>query len=384
MKSRLATLLTLVGLVAASCSSGNPIASVGAVTITDERVDAVYAAGDAAADFDCTLDFLIANEIYVEAARTRLGVTLSRDEIDEYVDSPPSHRVEDLAALGFAELSEDGLREQVRRWLLADRIVDQRVLADDALYAELVPADAPDGAAESPSEYIAPDDARAVLEDWVAEVVAEQDVAQVTVDPLFGSWTVEQLTSRDLCASAVLARVGEVGITEADVRALNDPQSPASQDEFIFELQFLISSELYVQEAAERFGIEVTDEEIESFIAAPPPHRVTALIQFQSTGRFSMDGVRAQVRRWILADEVVALLVRDDAEALQSIADDTGLTVAEIEADPLSYLSTQEANSIFNAWTTGIADAGEFVDVQVDPLFGTWDPVFRQLVPAGA
>jgi hypothetical protein len=383
VKSRFATALVVVGL-AAACSSGNPIATVGSVTITDERVDAFHAVGEAEGDFGCTLDFLISSEVFAEAARTRLGITVSGGDIDDYIEAPPPHRAAAMTDLTDADFSDEGLREQVRRWVLVDRVVDARLLADEALYAALVPADAPAAASDSPVPYLAPDDRRAVIDAWQAEFVAEDDVADVVVDPLFGSWTSDDLSARDACAAAVLARVGGVGITEADVNALNDPLFPPSPEEFIFELQFLISSELYVQEAAERFGIEVTDEEIESFIAAPPSHRITALAQFQDTGRFSRAGVEAQVRRWIVADEVVVELVAADDETLQALADAVGLGVDEVAADPLGFLSIEEANRIFNTWTTEIANAGEFAEVEVDPAVGEWDPVFRQLVPAGA
>lgn len=384
MKSRFATALVVVGLTAAACSSGNPIATVGAVTITDERVNAFHAAGDAEGDFGCTLDFLISSEVFAEAARTRLGITVSGGDIDDYLAAPPAHRTAAMADLSSADFSDEGLREQVRRWVLVDRIVDARLLADAALFAALVPADAPEAAVDSPVPYLDPADRRSVIDAWQAEFIGEDDIADVVVDPLFGSWTTDDLSARDACAAAVLARVGGVGITEADVNALNDPLFPASPEEFVFELQFLISSELYVQEAAERFGIDVTDEEIEAFIAAPPSHRVTALAQFQNTGRFSRAGVEAQVRRWIVADEVVVELFSDDAEALEALAATIGLGVEEIAADPLAFLSIEEANRIFNTWTTEIANAGEFAEVEVDPAVGEWDPVFRQLVPAGA
>lgn len=383
MKSRFLSMLVLVGLVATACSTGNPIASIGSVTITDDKVNRFHASGEAGGDFGCTLDFLIGSEVYAEAARTRLGVTVGSDEIDDYLTAPPQHRAESAAALAAADFSDEGVREQVRRWVLVDRIVDERVRADDALFGEVVPADAPADAADSPTRYMSLADTNAVLQDWAAEFVADGDVADVVVDPLVGMWTAEELSTRDACAAAILARVGGVGISEADVRALNDPAFPANDDEFLFELQFLISSELYVQEARERFGIEVTDDEIAGFILAPPPHRFAALSQFQATGRFSDDGVRAQVRRWIVADEVTVLLVRDNQEALQFIADNTGLGVDEIAADPLAYLSIEEASRIFNSWTTEIANAGEFAEVVVDPQLGEWDPVFRGIVPAG-
>ncbi len=373
----------LVGLVAAACSSGNPIASVGAVNITDDKVNGFHASGEAGGDFDCTLDFLIASEVFAEAARTRLGVTVSGGEIDDYLAAPPQHRTESVAALTVADFSDDGVREQIRRWVLVDRIVDERVRADDALFADVVPGDAPAAAAEAPTQFMSLADTNSVLQAWAAEFVDEGDLADVVVDPLVGAWTPDELSTRDACAAAVLARVGGVAITEADVRALNDPAFPANDDEFLFELQFLISSELYLQEARERFGIEVTDDEIASFILAPPPHRVAALSQFQATGRFSIDGVRAQVRRWMVADEVTTILIRDDGEALQFIADNTGLGVEEIAADPLAFLSTEEANRIFNSWTTEIANALEFAEVEVDPQLGEWDPVFRGFVQPG-
>lgn len=384
MKSRFVSMLMVVGLVAAACSSGNPIASIGAVTITDEKINGFHASGEAGGDFDCTLDFLIASEVYAEAARTRLGVTVSSGEIDDYLATPPPHRAESVAALTVADFSDDGVREQVRRWVLVDRIVDEQVRSDDALFADVVPADAPAAAAESPARYMSIADTTSVLQAWAAEFVDEGDLADVVVDPLFGSWTPAELSTRDACAAAVVARVGGVGITESDVRALNDPAFPATEDEFVFELQFLISSELYLQEAEERFGIQVTDDEIAAFILAPPPHRLAALSQFQAAGRFSIDGVRAQVRRWIVADEVVESLVRDDAETLQLIAESTGLGVDEIAADPLAFLSIEEANRIFNTWTTEIANALEFAEVEVDPQLGEWDPVFRGFVPPGA
>jgi hypothetical protein len=329
-----------------------------------------YTDGEAGGEFACTIEFLISTEVFVEAARTGLGLTVTGGDIDDLIASPPAHRVDGLAALQANEgLSEDGFRAQVRRWALADRVVDARLGAEGA---EVRP---------SASMSLAANDAE--VNAWVAELVDSGDIAEVVVDPLFASWSTTDLSSRDACVSAVLARIGDATITAADVSGLNDAEFPPSQGQLDFQLQFLISSEIYVQGAAERLGVVVSDETVDAFIQNPPAHRLTDLAGLISSGQFTVEGVRAQVRRWQVADEAVAVLILDDAEFLDELAASTGLTIEEITADPLSFLQADDVSRVFNSWTTEIAEQLGFPEVVMDPLVGEWDPVFRQFTPAG-
>lgn len=181
-----------------------------------------------------------------------------------------------------------------------------------------------------------------------------------------------------------VAKVGDVEITDDDVRALNLPDFPPSDDEYVFELQFLISSQLYADAAERDYGVTVADADVAAYIASPPPHVAADLAQFQGLGRFSDAGIDAQVERWVLSDRVVEVLIADETELAAAIAESNGVTAQEVIDAPLRWLTVDEARQLFNSWTTRLANEGGLAEVTVSPSIGSWDPVFRQLIPADA
>ena len=176
-----------------------------------------------------------------------------------------------------------------------------------------------------------------------------------------------------------VANVGGVNITDSQVVALRLEPAP---DAYESDLQFLISVELYAQAAEEAFGITVTDADVDAFLESPPPHRLTNISDVVDSGIANEAGVRAQLRRWAIADEVVFELAAQDDELIAAVAQDVGVAVDTVLADPHAFLTLAESGRLFNSWTTELAEAGELATVVVDPDIGIWEPVLRELIPA--
>ena len=388
MKSRLTVVVCALALVAAACSAGNPIASVDGVRITDEQVTGFYTATDVTDQvFDCTTEFLVATEVFVEAARTDLGITVTGGDIDDYIANPPAHRRDALGAIeSEGNLSDDGLRAQVRRWALLDRIVDERVAGNDDLLAAMALATGTpvNDVIARPSAFMSVANNSRVVTDWIAELSAADGLAAVEVDPIFSTWDeAGDLDPADVCASGVIARVGSVGITEDDVFALNLPTQPASAELLINELIAMIRTELFAQEAEEEFGIVVTNADIAAFLDAPPTRWVNELVQLQGDGRFDEPMFRMFARQWLTVDAVVSRLIVDAPGLIDTLAGVSGATPEQIRADPLEYVPREQVGELFGAWTIDKGISGEFPEVVVDPEIGTWDPATGRLIPSG-
>ena len=196
MKARTIASVAALVVVAAACSSAPPVATVGDTEFKDDDVRSLRSE-EAPADANRylrDLEALILAESYSQVAADRFDVTVTDAEIDEYIQKPPPHLVEQFARFDLtAELTDAAVRIQVARWVLADEVSVILVRGDPAslsFYAGRASV-SPEDVTGDPISFMMLQEVQSTFNTWTTALAAGGELPVVTVDPSIGSWSAE-------------------------------------------------------------------------------------------------------------------------------------------------------------------------------------------------